>query len=83
MLRTKADPGPPLDVNMYTDGGAVDARRPPLNFLDALRAFEANGRLRSVLGEEFSAAYARLKYRDWEAYARHLSVWEMETTLDV
>ena len=82
-LRTKADPGLPLEVNMYTDGGAVDARRLPLNLLDAPRAFEANGPLRAALGEEFSAAYARLKYRDWEAYARHLSAWEMETTLDV
>jgi glutamine synthetase len=77
------DPGRPLDINMYTEGHKVtDASRLPLNLLDALRAFEADGSLRAGLGEEFSAAYLKLKHADWNAYSRHLTQWERDTTLD-
>ncbi len=35
----KRDPGKRLDINMYTDGHTVtDAKRLPLNLLDAMRA---------------------------------------------
>ncbi len=81
-LAGSADPGPPLDINMYTHGGSVQARRLPANLLDALRAFEADETLRATLGESFATAYLRLKHQDWAAYARHLSSWELETTLD-
>jgi glutamine synthetase len=77
------DPGQRLDINMYTDGHTVtDAKRLPLNLLDALRAFEADATLRQGLGMEFSAAYLKLKHADWNAYSRHLTAWERETTLD-
>ena len=46
------------------------------------RAFEANATLRGALGEEFSAAYSKLKRAEWDSYARHLSVWEHDHTLD-
>jgi glutamine synthetase len=79
----KADPGERLDINMYTHGHTVsDARRLPLNLLDALRAFAADGLLRETLGGAFADAYVKLRQRDWDAYARHLTLWERETTLD-
>jgi len=81
-LASAIDPGPCLDINMYTQGHTVKARKLPLNLLDALRAFAASGPLRIALGEEFAAAYLKLKHQDWAAYARHLSAWELETTLD-
>jgi glutamine synthetase len=77
------DPGPRLDINMYTDGHTVaDVRRLPLNLLDALRAFEASKTLRATLGEGFSCAYLKLKMREWEDYTAQLTEWERETTLD-
>jgi glutamine synthetase len=83
-MAKQADPGRRLDINMYTEGHTVpDARRLPLNLLDALRALEANATVREALGAEFAAAYAKLRREDWAAYARHLSAWEIETTLDV
>ena len=82
-ISTESDPGPRLDIDMYAAGDTVAARRLPLNLLDALRAFEANGTLRAALGEEFASAYLKLKYRDWADHARHLSAWELETTLNV
>ncbi len=81
-MASSADPGPRLDINMYTHGETVRARRLPANLLDALRAFEADTTLCAALGESFATAYLRLKHQDWAAYARHLSSWELETTLD-
>jgi glutamate---methylamine ligase len=82
-IRSNVDPGPRLDVNMYADGHAVaEARKLPLNLLDALRAFEGSSALRAGLGEAFVGAYAKLKRQDWDEYARHLTVWEREQTLD-
>jgi glutamine synthetase len=79
----QTDPGPRLDINMYTDGHSVqDAKRLPLNLLDALRAFEGSSLVKESLGAEFAAAYAKLKYGEWHEYAAHLSAWERQATLD-
>ena len=82
-ITKKTDPGPRLDINMYTEGHTVrDAKRLPLNLLDALRKFEASQALRAALGESFVASYAKLKHAEWNEYAAHLSQWERENTLD-
>ena len=76
------DPGKRLDINMYTDGHLVkDAKRLPLNLLDALRALEASEVLKSRLGA-FVPAYLKLKHDDWNAYCRSLTQWERDNTLD-
>jgi glutamate---methylamine ligase len=77
------DPGKRLDINMYTDGHTVKgAKRLPLNLLDALRALEKSAVLRGGLGESFIASYLKLRHADWNDYARHLTEWERQTTLD-
>ena len=38
--------------------------------------------LREYLGEETVTAFLRLKEREWDDYARHLTQWERDTTLD-
>ncbi len=82
-IRNKRDPGKRLDIDMYAHGHTVtNARRLPLNLLDALRAFEQSTVLREALGDEFSAAYLNLRYDEWNKYSRHLTEWERETTLD-
>jgi glutamate---methylamine ligase len=82
-MANKRDPGPRLDINMYTDGHTVqDAKRLPLNLLDALRALENSDVLRENLGAEFVGSYLKLRYADWNAYAQHLTQWERDTTLD-
>jgi glutamine synthetase len=79
----KRDPGQRLDINMYTDGHTVkDAKRLPLNLLDALRAFEESSVLRHGLGASFVHSYAKLKQEEWNAFSRHLTSWERENTLD-
>ena len=67
---------------MYTHGHTVEGvKRLPLNLLDALRALEASPVLGDALGA-FVPAYLKLKRAEWDAYCRHLTQWERDTTLD-
>jgi glutamine synthetase len=76
------DPGKRLDINMYTDGHTVEnVKRLPLNLLDALRAFEASEVVRSAFGT-LVPSYLKLKTEEWNSYARHLTQWERDSTLD-
>jgi len=76
------DPGKRLDINMYTEGHKVgDVKKLPLNLLDSLRALEASEVLTAALGD-FVPAYLKLKHNEWNDYARHLTQWERDTTLD-
>jgi glutamate---methylamine ligase len=82
-VRNKRDPGRRLDINMYTEADKTgDVKRLPLNLLDALRGFEASAVLGDALGKDFVAAYLKLKHAEWNSYARHLTSWERQTTLD-
>lgn len=83
-IALKLDPGKRLDINMYTDGHLVkDAKRLPLNLLDALRALDGNETLKAALGESFVASYIKLKTGEWNEFTAHLSEWERKATLDV
>jgi glutamine synthetase len=83
-MRRQADPGRRHDIDMYAEGWRVKrVPKLPLNLLDALREFERNKTLRALLGEEFAAAYVKLKTQEWNSYCAHFSRWEMENTLDV
>jgi glutamine synthetase type III len=82
-MRNARDPGKRLDINMYTEGEkAASAKKLPLNLLDALRALEQSSVLKSAFGKETLASYIKLKHEDWNAYSRHLTEWERQTTLD-
>jgi len=82
-IKQKRSPGKRLDINMYTDGHTVkNAKKLPLNLLDALRAFEKSPILATGLGSELVEAYGKLRLADWNAYSRHLTEWEREATLD-
>ncbi|MYZ49448.1 type III glutamate--ammonia ligase [Propylenella binzhouense] len=81
-IGNKREPGKRLDINMYTDGHMVNGvKKLPLNLLDALRALEASDVLTDALGP-FVPAYLKLKTDEWNAYSRHLTQWERDTTLD-
>ncbi len=64
-IARKLDPGPASTRDMYAEGHLVkDAPRLPATLPEALDAFEADQSLRQMLGEEFSAAYLKLKRRE-------------------
>ena len=82
-IKHKRNPGKRHDINMYIDGDKVkDAKKLPLNLLDALRALRDSSVLKDGLGSAVVASYAKLREADWNAYARHLTDWERQTTLD-
>jgi glutamine synthetase len=35
-----------------------------------------------IASEDVLSSYIKLKYEDWNAYSRHLTEWERQTTLD-
>ncbi|MGU3493107.1 type III glutamate--ammonia ligase [Xanthobacteraceae bacterium A53D] len=83
-IENQRDPGKRLDINMYTDGHKVrGAKRLPLNLLDAMRALEKSRVLRDSLGPALVDGYLKLKTEEWNAYSRHLTQWERDTTLDI
>lgn len=83
-IRTNADPGPRRDIDMYAEGHKIkDAPRLPLNMLDALRLYDKDTSLKAAMGEEFSAAYLKLKHAEWNEFCTHFTTWEKENTLDV
>jgi glutamine synthetase len=82
-IKNEIPAGQRLNINMYTEGHTVkDAKRLPLNLLDALRAFEGSETLKAALGESFVKSYAKLKHNEWNEFAAHLSEWERHATLD-
>ena len=83
-IRTDADPGKRYDIDMYSEGHKVrGAPKLPLNMLDALRMYDRDKGLKAAMGEEFSAAFLKLKHKEWDSYMSHLSSWEKENTLDI
>lgn len=83
-LENRSDPGKRHDIDMYAEGHLVkDAPRLPLNLLDALRAYDRDAVLKAAMGEDFSAAYLKLKQNEWNSYASHLTEWELQNTLDI
>ena len=79
----KLDPGKRLDIDMYAEGHkARGARKLPLNLLDALRETAKSKPAREGLGAAVVDAYLKLKHDEWNAYARFLTLWERDHTLD-
>jgi glutamine synthetase len=68
---------------MYAEGHKVTGvKKLPLNLLDALRELEKSSVLKEALGANVLASYVKLRQDDWNAYSRHLTEWERDTTLD-
>ena len=83
-IRAGADPGRRWDIDMYAEGHKVrGARKLPLNMLDAVRAYDRDKTLKAMMGEEFSAAFVRMKKEEWNSFVSHFSHWERENTLDI
>jgi len=82
-ILNEREPGQRLDINMYTHGHTVDGvMKLPGNLRDALRTLDESDVMRDGLGSGFVDSYLKLRNAEWNAYANHLSQWELETTLD-
>ncbi len=82
-VENQRDPGKRLDINMYTEGHTVrGVKKLPLNLLDALRLTDKSKVLRERMGDTVIDSYLKLKNDEWQSYARHLTAWETNNTLD-
>jgi glutamine synthetase len=83
-IRSKADPGPRYDIDMYAEGHKIEgAPKLPLNMLDAIRAYDADSELKAMMGDDFSASYMKMKLQEWNSFVSHFSRWEKDNTLDI
>jgi glutamine synthetase len=80
-----ADPGEPIDSNMYLLGAEELARLGvgtlPRTLLEAVEALDADPLSERVLGAELKRAYAELKTAEWWDYHNTVSDWELERYL--
>ncbi len=68
---------------MYTEGHTVkNARKLPLNLLDACASPIKARSLRDAFGNATIDSYIKLKTDEWNSYSKHLSSWERDHTLD-
>ena len=82
-VANKRDPGKRLDINMYTDGHTVKGlKKLPLNLLDAIRLTQNGKALKEQLGAPLIDAYCKLKMNEWDDFAKSISQWERDHTLD-
>jgi glutamine synthetase len=83
-VRSKADPGKRHDIDMYAEGHKVrGAPKLPLNMLDALRAYDSDKELKTAMGDDFSAAFLKMKRNEWNQFVSHFSSWERANTIDI
>lgn len=82
-IENQRDPGPRLDIDMYAEGHTVtDAKKLPLNLLDAIRKTEKSEVLRRALGDATIDSYVKLKSQEWDEFKQSVSQWELDQTLD-
>ncbi len=82
-MANNRDPGQRLDINMYEEGHKLRRiRKLPLNLLDAVRLFDKSKVVRAGFGDAAVDSYVKLKLDDWGSYARSITPWERDHTLD-
>jgi glutamine synthetase len=74
-MKNKAEPPPPIEGDAYA---LVDLPELPGSLESAIRAFEADGALRSALGEGFSAYYMTSRAWELKAWRETVTDWERE-----
>jgi glutamine synthetase len=50
---------------------------------EALNALEQDSALRAAVGDAYCEQFLALKRAEWDAYAQHVSQWELERYADV
>ena len=79
----KMDPGKRLDIDMYAEGHKVkDAKKLPLNLLDALRNYGKDTYLKQQLGTRILGGVHQAQDEGMELVLPPPVAWEKETTLD-
>jgi glutamine synthetase len=79
-IEAGADPGPPIDLDMYTQSdeqlAALGVGQLPRTLHEATEAFEADPLARDVFGPDLHSAYVAYKREEWEDFHNTVSDWE-------
>ena len=85
-IRNQILPPPGIAKNIYdlSDGECEELgiNKLPANLKDALDAMEKDDFVRGVLGEHISDVYLKAKRKEWDAYFRTVSKWELAEYLN-
>ena len=90
-MEKRRDPGPPLFINMYTDGDNYpNIKKLPSNLEDALESLSTSEVLLSAFGEKVIKSYLKLKEKELENFNSKekfskkdpITEWERLNTLD-
>ena len=79
------DPGPPIDLDMYTQSDAqiaeLGVKQLPRTLQEAIDAFEADPLAREVFGDELHSGYIEFKRAEWDDFHNTVSDWEWQRYL--
>lgn len=80
-----ADPGPPIDLDMYVQSDAklaeLGVQQLPRTLQEAIDALEAGELAKRVLGNDLHSAYVEFKRAEWEDFHNTVSQWEWDRYL--
>lgn len=80
-----ADPGPPIDLDMYTQSdeqvAALGVRLLPRTLQEAIDAFEADPLAGEVFGPDLHRSYVEFKRAEWNDFHNTVSEWEWQRYL--
>jgi glutamine synthetase len=81
-----ADPGPPVNKNIYTmshrERRHLRIDELPGSLSEALDEFERSELMRDTLGDHIVDHFLAAKRAEWDSYIRHVSPWEIERYLN-
>ena len=80
-----ADPGPPIDLDMYAQSdkqiAELGVKLLPRTLQEAIEAFESDPLAREVFGAELHSAYVEFKRAEWDDFHSTVSDWEWQRYL--
>jgi len=84
-LERRADPGPPVNKNIFTmsqrEKRRLKIRQLPGNLSQALDQLEKNKVMKAALGEHICNHFVAAKRQEWADYISHVHPWEQERYL--
>jgi glutamine synthetase len=73
----------PVEEALTLDGGAAELANPlPTTLGEALEELEWDPAIREALGQPVFERFLAAKEREWQAFGRHISQWELEHYLE-
>jgi glutamine synthetase type III len=74
-----ASPGDRLDENMFVRGSEFsDLETLPTSLLEALKCFEKDELLTTMMGEQATKTFLDFKYQEWNAHNAEVTAWELD-----